>query len=84
MSNEWISLKSVIDKINQMSPHTWTRDWGLKYINIRIDTRDMHCLIFSDREGEPLTLDRIQIAINKAEERFPILTKEHKDATPQT
>ncbi len=79
---DWLPLKTVMDLINQMSPATWTLDWGLKYIEVRIDTRDLHCLVYDGRNHEVISLERIQIALNKSAERFPTITKTHNDKKP--
>ena len=61
---KWLPWKQVMDAIRNMTPHTWTKDFGLKYIDLRIDTRDMHILV-KDRDGKQIELDRIERAVLK-------------------
>ena len=63
---KWVSLSTVIDAIKKMQPHTWTRNWDLKYIDVRIDTRDLHCIVKGGGSGEQVTIETINQAIEKA------------------
>ena len=56
--SKWIDVSKVIEVVEKAKNRKW--NWGFnsrcKYINIRIDMRDGHCLLF-DRDDNPITLD---------------------------
>ncbi|MBO9421727.1 hypothetical protein J7481_19625 [Labrenzia sp. R4_2] len=47
----------------------WPMDTGLKYLNIRIDTRDNAFLISND-DGKKISPDRVLVAIEKYKKEF--------------
>jgi hypothetical protein len=63
-SQEWVSLADLVDVIHH--PNFY---WGAlqdhtdcKYLTVRIDTRDNHCLV-SDRNGKPVDLATLRKAV---------------------
>lgn len=57
----WVSLEEVIELINHPDFY-----WGshndfidLKYINLRIDTRDLACIV-RDRNNKPVDIKKIK------------------------
>jgi hypothetical protein len=49
----------------------WISDFGLKYLNIRLDTRDNGFLLLSDNDPkERISPDRVVAAIAKFQERY--------------
>ncbi len=61
MSNEWISIEEIIE-VTSSKDWTWMKNSRCKYLNIRMDTRDGHCLI-SDRNNERISLDQLRYQI---------------------
>ena len=61
---KWLPLKNILEALRKMKPNTWCWDFGLKYIDLRIDTRDMHALV-KDREGNQIELERVERAATK-------------------
>lgn len=61
MGNNWIPFAKVFEVISFASSGKWDWVWNprCKYINIRIDMRDGHCVIF-DRDGKQITLEELQ------------------------
>jgi hypothetical protein len=51
--------------LTRIQPHgdLWLGHSDLKYLTLRVDTRDGAFLLF-DREGKPLRMDRVLEAIN--------------------
>lgn len=70
-TNAWVPLASVLEVINasQVPAEIGTGFWRwyyntrCKYINLRIDMRDAHCLI-QDRDGHSITLEQLQHQIH--------------------
>ena len=46
--NTWVSINKVLDVINKVKTREWMwiKNSKCKYVNLRIDMRDGHCLIF--------------------------------------
>jgi len=53
-SNKWESVTDVLNIIKDPR-WWWSRNSRCKYITLRIDTRDQHCLI-TNNEGDAITL----------------------------
>lgn len=58
---KWVPLADVVAALGKLDYSSWTRDMDLKYIGIRVDTRDNHCFL-TDREGKPIDIKRIESA----------------------
>lgn len=58
MSDGWIPLLDVVRLLHHPT-FTWTKESNFKYLNIRVDTRDNHCLVFDDKKNE-LTLEDLK------------------------
>lgn len=56
----WTDIGKVMDIIAKAKLNYWSWVWNprCKYINLRIDMRDGHCVIF-DRDGNRITLDEL-------------------------
>lgn len=55
----WIPLDYVIAKLKERK-FSWLANWDLKYINIRIDMRDDHCVVL-DRHDKVLAESKEQL-----------------------
>ncbi len=55
---EWVPTSSVLDVITDKN-WSWIANNRCKYVELRIDTRDGHCVI-RDRHGKPITLDDLR------------------------
>ena len=51
---KWSPVKKIVELLNR-DDWSWTRNTHCKYIELRIDTRDMHCVI-KDRDGNVISL----------------------------
>ncbi len=58
MSNNWIPLDDVLAVLNDPE-WSWVRNMDCKYVEIRVDTRDNHCVIRA-RDGSAITLEDLQ------------------------
>lgn len=66
-NNEWHSIQDIDELISIIKQcatcpdftWSWSRDFSLKYISVKIDMRDGGFLIL-DREGTRIDLDRIK------------------------
>lgn len=61
---KWIPITEVMEVLAESkseTPDSW--HWGAntrcKYLNIRLDMRDGHCLIY-DRNNNPITLEQLR------------------------
>ena len=57
-TDKWVSVEDVLKVINDPK-WSWVRSINYKYISLRIDTRDDHCLIF-DRHNNEITLEQLK------------------------
>lgn len=61
--SEWIPFKEVGDKILELSSEssswTWAYNSQCKYVDVRVDMRDGHCILV-DRHGNPIKLDDLE------------------------
>ena len=65
---EWIPIEDVLNVIEKSKDKksadwTWVMNSKCKYISLRIDMRDGHCLIL-DRHDNPITLEQLQYQYN--------------------
>jgi hypothetical protein len=67
MDPKWEHIDGVYQVLQEMNHATWTRDFGLKYLTIRVDTRDNCCVIF-DRNEKRIMLDELKERIRKSNE----------------
>jgi len=58
MLRKWSPAQEALDIITD-EEWMWPRNVRCKYIELRIDTRDGHCII-KDREGKVITLQELQ------------------------
>ncbi len=56
-STKWVPLRDVLLILNDPR-WSWTRNASCKYVNLRIDTRDMACVV-CDRDDHPITLKEL-------------------------
>ena len=65
----WIDASSI-DIIQDIrdTPHLWLEDTSLKYLTLRIDTRDGNFRLF-DRNGKSVSIERVREAYGKALKR---------------
>lgn len=61
IENKWVDLKSVLELLYHQDFY-----WGvhndfldLKYVDLHIDTRDMHCLV-KDRHGNVIDIEEMK------------------------
>lgn len=66
----WVPLSEVLAVLNDPR-WSWHRNSPCKYVELRIDTRDMRCRI-GDRDGNPITLRALSRQMND------FLIAEHK------
>ena len=69
---QWIPLENVIEIVKDASRRVhdgwnWYRNTRCKYINVRIDMRDGHCVI-QDRHGTPISLEELKYQYKKDED----------------
>lgn len=61
MPTKWIEFEKIMAVVQKAREGAW--DWGrnpqCKYIDVRLDMRDGHCII-SDRDGTPITLEELE------------------------
>ena len=65
--DNWLPLSDAVELVRDFSdrmPPAWHQDYGLKYISIRVDTRDGRCVL-QDRNGNIIDPVKIKIAISK-------------------
>lgn len=57
---DWVSIDEVIKILEKMKREEWTwmANSKCKYLNLRVDMRDGHCVI-RDRNNSPITLDEL-------------------------
>lgn len=67
MDPKWEHIDGVYQALQEMNHATWTRDFGLKYLTIRVDTRD-NCCVILDRNENRIMLDELKRRIQKANE----------------
>lgn len=75
MSDRWNSgqmLAGLVDMLTREEPW-WTMEPRLKYIELRVDTRDGGFTL-ADRHGQPATIGEIEAAIAK----WDAWTAEHR------
>lgn len=60
---EWIDINEVVKVIEKSRKHNlswgWYRNTECKYISLRVDMRDGHCVLM-DREDNVITLEALQ------------------------
>jgi len=54
---KWVPVEAVLEVLRDKR-WLWTRNMACKYVNIRVDTRDMHCTL-QDRHGTSITLGQL-------------------------
>ena len=63
---KWIPIERVIEVLEKSKSGQW--HWGYnskcKYIDLRIDMRDGHCVL-KDRNGSLITLDELNYQIGE-------------------
>lgn len=64
----WRPLDDVLAVVGDLCPSCWGNDSPVKYLEVRIDTRDVHVLLyaasFPDEDARELvSLDRVRAAI---------------------
>lgn len=67
--NRWAVDAAAFVSLIQAHPMLWHCDSPLKYLGVRIDTRD-GAFFLTDRDGKDIDPDRVLVAIRKAVERF--------------
>lgn len=67
--NRWNDDVAAFVKLVQDNPGFWLSDFQLKYLDIRIDTRDGG-FVLKDRDGEKISPDRVVSAIKQHQARF--------------
>ena len=66
---EWVPIEKVLEALGCPTPSqlsladriknwVWFKNSSCKYINLRIDTRDLHCVIF-DGDNKRITLEQL-------------------------
>jgi hypothetical protein len=57
----WVPIEKIVEVIEQSRAKKWLwpLNWDCKYIVLRIDMRDGHCVIM-DRNQKPITLAELQ------------------------
>ena len=73
--DKWIPIENVIAVLKDN--WQWIKNPSCKYVDLRIDTRDMHCVIF-DRDHNLITLNqlRYQYEFGKGEQDERTKSKE--------
>jgi len=66
--NAWNEDAAAFTRIIQDAPTFWGRDFDLKYLSLRIDTRSGH-FVLSDRNGKVISPDRVLAAISREKAR---------------
>lgn len=61
---EWVPLADVVSLLNHPDFYWGVLDCRVKYLQLRVDTRDNLCLV-KDRNDRPISLDLIQERIAK-------------------
>lgn len=56
--SKWESAQEALDVIFN-DDWKWINNSRCKYISLRIDTRDGHCVIY-DRHGKPITMNELK------------------------
>jgi len=64
-SNQWNKNLSQFIKYIEVAGAFWCEDWNLKYLNIRVDTRDGAFIIYDENGKGRIKPDRIIKAIKK-------------------
>ena len=58
--HKWIPFYKLLDTLKQMNINrwSWVGNTQCKYINLRIDMRDLHCIL-TDNDGKEITLEQL-------------------------
>lgn len=56
---KWVPIEDALKALSNLECDSWGKDFDLKYIGLRIDTRTMDCFL-TDRNGKAIDLKRIQ------------------------
>lgn len=64
---KWVNFDEVVGVINRMRQGLWMWVWNTrcKYIELRIDMRDGHCII-RDKDGKRITVEQLQYQLERA------------------
>ena len=60
--NSWDKLKEVGEAVVEVlkdKEWSWIRNWGCKYISMRIDMRSGHCVLVN-KDGERISIDQLK------------------------
>ena len=57
----WAPLAEILEVIEaaKRGDWCWSRNSQCKYIELRIDMRDRHCIV-KDRDGKPISIDELK------------------------
>jgi hypothetical protein len=69
--NRWNKDAAALAKLIQDSPRLWLCDSALKYLVLRIDTRDGG-FVLADRDGKTIEPERVVRAAASAREKFGV------------
>lgn len=61
MKGNWKNLKEIMAVLEDDN-FSWTNNFDLKYIDLRIDTRDNHAVI-KDRKGNVIDIETLETGI---------------------
>lgn len=61
MNDNWKNLKEIIAVLEDEN-FSWTNNFDLKYIDLRVDTRDNHAVI-KDRKGNVIDIETLKTGI---------------------
>lgn len=68
---EWIDTKEIFEIVEKAKNKEWR--WSLnhecKYIDLRIDMRDGHCLL-TDRHGKEISLEKLQYQYERGQQNM--------------
>lgn len=77
------NLEELMQRLFEMKEHAfWCSDWDVKYLNVRIDTRDNGYVLQADGRGNSSNMkntflispDKVFTAMDKYREMFPMQT----------
>lgn len=71
---KWIPLDEAVEIIKEFDAG-WPHNFKFKYLSLRIDTRDNHCVMM-DRDGKPVDPEDVRTA---GIEWRKFLNREHKE-----
>ena len=57
-NDKWVPIAEVLEVLNSKE-WTWAANQRCKYLNLRVDMRDGHCLI-KDRHNQTITLEELK------------------------